>query len=114
VTVRVPCSATAFQHQQNVASKRVSPTRIALTIRACVRARVLSRFFLRAAGTSLLVSLDRQLSEHVRGHWAWTLGPGGGIATGVSRSTGAWAASAELRVGAGMVRFSSEALHHAW
>jgi hypothetical protein len=58
----------------------------------------------RAAGTSLLVSLDRALSEHVRGHWAWTLGPGGGIATGVSRSTGAWAASAELRVGAGMVR----------
>jgi hypothetical protein len=50
------------------------------------------------------VSLDRALSEHVRGHWAWTLGPGGGIATGVSRSTGAWAASAELRVGAGMVR----------
>ncbi len=57
------------------------------------------------------MSLDRALSEHVRGHWAWMLGPGGGIATGVLRSTGAWAASAELRVGAGMVRLFVQTLH---
>ena len=50
------------------------------------------------------MQLERQLSEHVRGHWAWTLGAGGGIATGVSASTGKWAATSELRVGAGMVR----------
>jgi hypothetical protein len=61
-------------------------------------------------GTSLLVSLERQLSEHCRGHWGWTLGPGGGIATGVSRAAGPWAATSELRVGAGVVRTRTHTL----
>ena len=54
----------------------------------------------RDGGVGWTAVLERQLSDTARGHWHYTLGPGGGIATGFTHNGAAWATTGELRVGA--------------